>query len=68
VSLTGLPELPELEHRIIVGDEVPAGAISFGDLPDGKPPLTGVDPGAPALLLYTSGATARLKGGTAPTR
>jgi len=60
--LDRLPQLPDLEHRIIVGDEVPAGAIGLRALPEAKPPHTWVDPADAALLLYTSGTTARPKG------
>lgn len=60
--LARLPVLPDLRHRIILGDEVPAGMIAFDDLPKGRLPAITGDPDDAALLLYTSGTTAAPKG------
>lgn len=60
--LDRLPSLPRLEHRIVIGDEVPAGCIAWSDLPAGAMPSLAHDPDAVALLLYTSGTTAAPKG------
>ncbi|WP_296680505.1 AMP-binding protein [Novosphingobium sp.] len=60
--LARLPELPKLEHRIVIGETVPHGMIAFGSLPRDELPAIAVDPDARALLLYTSGTTAAPKG------
>lgn len=60
--LARLPELPALEHRIVMGGDVPAGMLALDALPAGVAPLVTVDPDAQALLLYTSGTTAAPKG------
>ncbi|MET4132866.1 acyl-CoA synthetase (AMP-forming)/AMP-acid ligase II [Porphyrobacter sp. MBR-155] len=60
--LSRLPEIPTLEHRIVMGGTVPDGAIAFGDLPEGELPKVETEPDTPALLLYTSGTTAAPKG------
>lgn len=60
--LARLPDLASLQHRIVMGKEVPAGMIAFDALPEGDLPVIAVDPDATALLLYTSGTTAAPKG------
>jgi acyl-CoA synthetase (AMP-forming)/AMP-acid ligase II len=60
--LARLPDLPDLKHRIVLGDDVPAGCLAWNDLPVGEPPATPADADAEALLLYTSGTTAAPKG------
>ncbi|WP_374526901.1 AMP-binding protein [Novosphingobium sp.] len=60
--LARLPELPALQHRIVMGETVPEGMLRLADLPQGDLPEITVDPGARALLLYTSGTTAAPKG------
>ncbi len=59
------PELPELEHVVVVGDEPrPAWAEPFWVLAeiDAMAEPTSVDPDQPALVAYTSGTTADPKG------
>ncbi len=65
-----------LEHRVVIGDAAPTGALSFGEVfGDGAPgagtaagasdPATWpspVGPDDPALLIYTSGTTGLMKG------
>jgi acyl-CoA synthetase len=63
--LEGLaPELPALEHVLVVGDD--AGPwTSFAAAVDASSPLevpVPTDPAAPALIAYTSGTTADPKG------
>ncbi|MCW1384756.1 AMP-binding protein [Novosphingobium sp. KCTC 2891] len=60
--LARLPELPALQHRIIVGERVPQGMLAYDALPQGTRPALTVDPGDCTLLLYTSGTTAAPKG------
>jgi acyl-CoA synthetase (AMP-forming)/AMP-acid ligase II len=60
--LERLPELPTLQHRIVLGDTIPAGCLDWLALPSGECPTVSVDPDATALLLYTSGTTAAPKG------
>jgi acyl-CoA synthetase (AMP-forming)/AMP-acid ligase II len=60
--LSRLPDLPALQHRIVMGRTVPKGMIALDSLPEGELPAVKVDPGALALLLYTSGTTAAPKG------
>ena len=58
------PELPDLEHVLVVGDTVPGDATAFVALLDAEPidgPVV-TDPSAPALIAYTSGTTADPKG------
>jgi acyl-CoA synthetase len=53
-----------LEWVAVVGDEAPAGAVSFDDLLEhgSVDEPVAVDPMAPALIAYTSGTTADPKG------
>ena len=60
--LARLPELPALQHRIVMGESVPEGMIALDALPTGELPEISVAPDALALLLYTSGTTAAPKG------
>lgn len=58
-------ELPGLEHVIVIGEDVPEGALSWQALEargseDWAPPR--VDPDEVCLLVYTSGTTADPKG------
>ncbi|MFO7589874.1 MAG: AMP-binding protein [Acidimicrobiia bacterium] len=58
------PGLGDLEHVIVVGDEVPGDAVPFASLLEAGPidgPVS-TDPSAPALIAYTSGTTADPKG------
>lgn len=63
--LDGLvPDLPALEHVLVVGEEAGRGE-RFADAVDGAAPVTepaAADPAAPALIAYTSGTTADPKG------
>ena len=59
------PELPDLEHIVVVGDKASGNALSFDELmaEDGKPfPELERSPNDVALLLYTSGTTSEPKG------
>jgi len=59
------PELPDLEHVLVVGDP-PPGTTALAEVVaaagDAAPPRVARDPGDPALLLYTSGTEADPKG------
>lgn len=58
------PDLADLEHVVVVGDDVPDDATPFAALLDANPidgPVA-TDPSAPALVAYTSGTTADPKG------
>ncbi len=59
------PELPSLEHVIVLGEAV-AGTLDFAEVANGSLPLGGIEnsPVAadPFLLLYTSGTTDAPKG------
>jgi acyl-CoA synthetase (AMP-forming)/AMP-acid ligase II len=63
--LDGLaPDLPALEHVLVVGDD-PGRWEPFVGAIDGAAPRVepaGADPSAPALIAYTSGTTADPKG------
>ena len=63
--LDALTELPALEHRIVVGDRLPA-TIPFADLSaDGFQAVQSYQPVSPderCLLVYTSGTTSVPKG------
>jgi acyl-CoA synthetase (AMP-forming)/AMP-acid ligase II len=60
--LENLNHLENLRHRIVLGENVRAGAIAWDDLPEGVLQQVEIDPAKPALLLYTSGTTAAPKG------
>jgi acyl-CoA synthetase (AMP-forming)/AMP-acid ligase II len=57
-------DLPDLEWVAVVGDEVGPGNFAFDELVADEPldTLARVDPGAPALVAYTSGTTSDPKG------
>jgi len=58
--------LPQLTHVVVLGEEVPAGAIAFADFlapAVGKPvPVPTCRPDDPLLIQYTSGTTSFPKG------
>lgn len=61
--LRELPDLPRLAHRIVIGDQVPAGCVAWKDLPTAAnftPPSLQAD--ETALILFTSGTTSQPKG------
>lgn len=62
------PALPDLLRVVVLGDDVPAGALPFAELPDGEP----VPPACTAddilLIQYTSGTTSFPKGVMLPHR
>ncbi|MDP3674547.1 MAG: AMP-binding protein [Novosphingobium sp.] len=60
--LARLPDLPALRHTIVIGDTAPQGMLRWADLPRGDRPDVAIDPGAAAMLLYTSGTSAAPKG------
>ncbi|WEK42405.1 MAG: AMP-binding protein [Candidatus Sphingomonas colombiensis] len=62
--LAACGELPGLSSHVVIGDNVPVGAIGWDDMlahDDGAPPTAG-DPDDLAMLVYTSGTTADPKG------
>jgi acyl-CoA synthetase (AMP-forming)/AMP-acid ligase II len=62
-NLEAMSDRPDMQIVVIAGDG-PSGTIGFGDLLSAEPidaPAT-VDPGAPALVGWTSGTTANPKG------
>lgn len=60
--LDRLPDLLNIEHRIVMGKTVPKGMLALNALPVGECPQVTISPDARALLLYTSGTTAVPKG------
>lgn len=60
--LSRLPNLPDLAHRIVLGEDTNEGMMRYADLPKGPLPRVTPDPAQQALLLYTSGTTAAPKG------
>jgi acyl-CoA synthetase len=62
-NLESMPDLPDME-LVVVDGAGPHGSVGFGELLDApalEAPAT-VDPGAPALVGWTSGTTASPKG------
>jgi len=64
--VAALTEVPSLEHVVVLGDEVPAGAVSWHELVERADPEAAPPPDRSAddvcLLVYTSGTTAEPKG------
>jgi acyl-CoA synthetase (AMP-forming)/AMP-acid ligase II len=63
-DLPAYADLPELLHAIVVGDDVPEGALPWSELEGGDDelPLAPEDSRAVSVLIYTSGTTAEPKG------
>jgi acyl-CoA synthetase (AMP-forming)/AMP-acid ligase II len=60
-----LPDLPDLRHVVVVGEQRPEGAIPWSRLADGdgsRLEVPQVSPDEVCLLIYTSGTTAEPKG------
>jgi len=56
------PELPALEHVVVVRDDPAHGMRGWAALPAAAAPAPPAEAGAIALLIYTSGTTAEAKG------
>jgi cyclohexanecarboxylate-CoA ligase len=60
------PELPALEHVVVVGDRRPPGTLSFAETfancQAAAAPVTAAGPDEPFLILFTSGTTGDRKG------
>jgi len=59
------PNLPTLEHVIVVGEKVPDDCLSFGDVMARATldfPRPSISPDEPHILAYTSGTTSDPKG------
>ena len=60
-----LPELPELRHVVVIGEEIPSGAVAWSSLPGrASGPLVPPDIASDdvCIMVYTSGTTADPKG------
>jgi acyl-CoA synthetase (AMP-forming)/AMP-acid ligase II len=59
-----LRAVTDLEHVIVIGHEIPSGAISWRalEIPGDDVVVAEVSPDDPCLLIYTSGTTAEPKG------
>jgi acyl-CoA synthetase len=57
-------ELPELDHIIVIGTQVPGSMIPFAELATAEPipDIARVDPRSAAIIGYTSGTSADPKG------
>lgn len=57
------PDLPDLAHLVVLGDDVPGAAVSWaGFLAAGRPAAPRCTPDDTLLIQYTSGTTSRPKG------
>jgi cyclohexanecarboxylate-CoA ligase len=56
------PQLPALEHVVVVRDEPGPDALAYAEVAGADPPPLVRDASALALLMYTSGTTADAKG------
>ncbi|MFN2642399.1 MAG: AMP-binding protein [Actinomycetota bacterium] len=59
------PNLPWLEHVIVVGEKIPEGCLSFDEVEARATsdfPKPSIDPNEPHVLAYTSGTTSDPKG------
>lgn len=60
-----LGDTPDLEHLVVIGERLPAGAVSWDDLVAGGPPqarTTKARADDPCAIIYTSGTTGVPKG------